>query len=807
MARGGGNVGEMGSRTARARRSAKSGFGGKGTARPLHLAVHTTLALLLVLMNIVTVLPARVARAADCVGPVGLPFTLDFNGATGDGCIADKAGKSIGFNSVQSSSNGGGYLPTNLDLDTSSGKLIVTTTKGIQFKTASTTTNGNSLDNGLQVPVAAAGKTLRIETTIVTPPNGSNNSEQAGIWFGTNEDNYAKVVIASAGTSGSTYKFQLLREMDGVSTGASGTAPDEIDSGNSSLSGKAVTLILIADATNGKVTGSYSIDGGAEQALGSLTVPAAFFSGSFAGIMATHRNRAANANPVALQYGFDRFAIAAITPPDTTAPAAPTGLTATAGDGQIVLDWTDNAEADLAGYKVYRSDTPTVAVTGTPLSTPTTSAFTDGGRTNGATYYYAVVAVDQMGNVSAASATKSATPDTGNPPAFTLPVQINFQDEATTPPSGYTKDFGQAYANVRGFGWVEPGTSAPRSLVTNGRNRAESGLDPRLNTLMHMQGNTVANFNGVAQPGSWEIALPNGTYRVEVSVGDANPGNDATTHRINVEGINAIDNFVVTAATVGAARFKSGTITVTVSDGRLTIDADGGTNTKINYVIISAAAPTDTTPPTVAAVLPADGASGVAAAANVAATFSEAMDPATLTTATVTLAGPGGAAVAAAAAYDAASKTVTLDPSADLVAGAAYTATVKGGAGGAAGRGGQPARRRQDLVLHRRRARGRHHPACGPLWPPGDRNTGEDRPDLGREYRARSGGLQRLSRHERERPVHQAERHAADRDLLRRYDRPRRCGGLLSGEGDRQRLPGERIWSGDRQRHAAHPAG
>ncbi len=40
-----------------------------------------------------------------------------------------------------------------------------------------------------------------------------------------------------------------------------------------------------------------------------------------------------------------------------TPPAAPAGLVATAGTGQVTLDWTKNAEADLQGYNVFRSET------------------------------------------------------------------------------------------------------------------------------------------------------------------------------------------------------------------------------------------------------------------------------------------------------------------------------------------------------------------------------------------------------------------------------------------------------------------
>ncbi len=99
----------------------------------------------------------------------------------------------------------------------------------------------------------------------------------------------------------------------------------------------------------------------------------------------------------------------------------------------------------------------------------------------------------------------------------------------------------------------------------------------------------------------------------------------------------------------------------------------------------------DVTAPTVTSVAPADAATGVAAGANVAAVFSEAMDAATLTTATFTLVRQGTTTpVAAPVTYDAAAKRATLDPDANLAAGATYTATVKGGASGAKDLAGNP---------------------------------------------------------------------------------------------------------------------
>jgi hypothetical protein len=78
--------------------------------------------------------------------------------------------------------------------------------------------------------------------------------------------------------------------------------------------------------------------------------------------------------------------------------------------------------------------------------------------------------------------------------------------------------------------------------------------------------------------------------------------------------------------------------------------------------------------PTVTTKTPAGGATGVAKTAKVTATFSTPMDATTLTSTTVTLTGPGGAAVPATVTYAAATKTVTLTPSAALAGNTTYTA-------------------------------------------------------------------------------------------------------------------------------------
>jgi YVTN family beta-propeller protein len=95
------------------------------------------------------------------------------------------------------------------------------------------------------------------------------------------------------------------------------------------------------------------------------------------------------------------------------------------------------------------------------------------------------------------------------------------------------------------------------------------------------------------------------------------------------------------------------------------------------------AAPPDTTPPTVSAFAPANGATGVAPGAVVTATFSEPMAVATVTGASFELRN-GAALVTATVAYNASARVATLTPTSSLLTSTTYTATVRGGAGGVA---------------------------------------------------------------------------------------------------------------------------
>lgn len=163
-----------------------------------------------------------------------------------------------------------------------------------------------------------------------------------------------------------------------------------------------------------------------------------------------------------------------------------------------------------------------------------------------------------------------------------LNLKVNFQDQATATPSGYVRDFGESYGtrsdgNV--FGWLKKSDKTPLSLTNNGRKR-NTPSDVLLATFMHMQANDNTTAGLTHTEGIWECKVANGGYKVTVSAGDG--GFTDSKHSINIEGVAAISNFVPTSST----KFKSATLNVNVSDGRLTVDATGGTNTKINYITI-----------------------------------------------------------------------------------------------------------------------------------------------------------------------------------------------------------------------------
>lgn len=90
---------------------------------------------------------------------------------------------------------------------------------------------------------------------------------------------------------------------------------------------------------------------------------------------------------------------------DRFPPAAPRNLRAIAVTGAVELAWSPGAEADLAGYNVYRAQTEPdaaarVRLHAAPVDIP---LFRDMAVRSSASYFYTVTAVDREGNESAPS--------------------------------------------------------------------------------------------------------------------------------------------------------------------------------------------------------------------------------------------------------------------------------------------------------------------------------------------------------------------------------------------------------------------
>ena len=145
---------------------------------------------------------------------------------------------------------------------------------------------------------------------------------------------------------------------------------------------------------------------------------------------------------------------------DLTPPSVPTGITATAASGfAVTVTWgasTDNT--GVTGYNVYR-DGSFLASAGA------TTSYTDSNVVGGSTHTYAVLAVDQVGNVSALSPAVSVTTPIAAPPLFA----DGFESGDV---SGWTSSAGLSVENTD----VRSGAYAAEGSTTTGATYAKETL-------------------------------------------------------------------------------------------------------------------------------------------------------------------------------------------------------------------------------------------------------------------------------------------------------------------------------------------
>ena len=155
--------------------------------------------------------------------------------------------------------------------------------------------------------------------------------------------------------------------------------------------------------------------------------------------------------------------------------------------------------------------------------------------------------------------------DSGTESAAAKPIRINFQVAGSELVCGYTPDYGRTFRTRNGFayGWNFDHTDVTRERGVND--------DRRLDTLSHFHAN-----------GMWEIAVDNGEHRVRVGLGDPS---HPSTHTLTVEGTSFVND-----KQLAAGQFQTVAKTVTVTDGKLTLDQGAAPDmaTRINYIEIDA---------------------------------------------------------------------------------------------------------------------------------------------------------------------------------------------------------------------------
>jgi len=147
----------------------------------------------------------------------------------------------------------------------------------------------------------------------------------------------------------------------------------------------------------------------------------------------------------------------------------------------------------------------------------------------------------------------------------------------------------------------------------------------------------------------------------------------------NVPATVTLDATGTIATLTPTTPLAAGTVFTATVAGTVTNAAGTALGANVVWSFTTAPAAPVNAPPTVTAQTPAPNATGVATNTNVTATFSTAMNAATITTATFSLRAAGAAAnVPATVTLDATGTIATLTPTTPLAAGTVFTATVAG---------------------------------------------------------------------------------------------------------------------------------
>ncbi|NOZ75598.1 MAG: fibronectin type III domain-containing protein, partial [FCB group bacterium] len=144
----------------------------------------------------------------------------------------------------------------------------------------------------------------------------------------------------------------------------------------------------------------------------------------------------------------------------TPYPSAPTGLTATAGDGQVTLNWTANSESDIAKYGIYYGTATAPNTRQAEATGVSTTTYTVNGLNNNETYYFRITAIDNDAYESGFSNEVSATPQYSGTDIY---VDVDSVNAGYTADGSAAKPFGSIQEAINAVSdgvriLVKPGT-------------------------------------------------------------------------------------------------------------------------------------------------------------------------------------------------------------------------------------------------------------------------------------------------------------------------------------------------------------
>ena len=255
-----------------------------------------------------------------------------------------------------------------------------------------------------------------------------------------------------------------------------------------------------------------------------------------------------------------------------TAPAAPTGLAATAGNTQATLSWTaaSNGGSAITDYLIeYSTDNSTWSTFADGTSTATSATVT--GLTNGNLYYFRVSAINSV-NTSAASSTASTTPVVpssggggSTPTATPTPTPTPSASATTTPRPRPTQSANPIIQNplIQSPTEPQPGRSnSPEPLLKKLIEDVANSLKPII-------------INIFTQPSQ----APNPSFDAKRALEVASPTTDKKV--VELPSLVRIDNelqssklVVIDNTTVQVVTETGGLLSVEAKDGVTTIPVD-----------------------------------------------------------------------------------------------------------------------------------------------------------------------------------------------------------------------------------------